>query len=253
MLKIIPHETEREAAITAASIIAERIRKNPTATLGLATGSSPITTYRELARMCRAGELSFQEIRTVNLDEYFGLAPDHEQSYARFMKEQLFDRIDIDQNNTHIPSGIAEDPIAECHRYDQLLKSLGPVDIQLLGIGNNGHIGFNEPSDHFSKATVFVPLTESTIEANSRFFSSREDVPKWAISMGIGQILSAKSIILLAFGQSKAKILADALFGSVTPAVPASILQFYRGELTLIADVVALAEIRENHSEAITA
>lgn len=243
MLKVIPHKTEKEAGITAASIIAEKIRKNPTATLGLATGSSPISTYRELIRMCRAGEISFRDIRTVNLDEYFGLAPHHQQSYARFMREQLFDSIDIDRKNTHIPSGIAEDPIAECQRYDRLLKSLGPVDIQLLGIGNNGHIGFNEPSDHFSKTTVFVPLTESTIEANSRFFASPDDVPKWAISMGIGQILSAKSIILLAFGQSKAKILADALFGPVTPAVPASILQFYHGDLTVCTDTDALTEL----------
>lgn len=244
-MKIICAENDREVGRYAAKYIAEVIRERPNALLGLATGSTPMTTYSELVRMYREGEISFAGARTVNLDEYVGLSPEHSQSYARFMRENLFDHIDIRAENCHIPGGLAKDPIAECKAYDDLLDRLGRVDIQLLGIGHNGHIAFNEPGEHFTKDTTLVELTESTVSANSRFFNSRDLVPTRAISMGIGRILKARKILLLAIGQSKAEILARALLGDVTPSVPASILQFYQGELTVIADRKALSRILE--------
>lgn len=250
MIKIICGKTEKEASISAAQVMADVIKNNPRAALGLATGSSPINMYRELIRMCGAGEISFKNIHTVNLDEYVGLSPDHDQSYAYFMNDNLFSHVDIDKRNTNLPNGLAEDSAAECKRYDSVIASMGGVDIQLLGIGNNGHIGFNEPSDHFSKTTVLVDLADSTIDANSRFFASRDLVPTRAISMGIGQIMSAKKILLVAFGKGKADILERALFGPVTPAVPASVLQFFGGEVVVCADEAALSVIRERHPDA---
>jgi glucosamine-6-phosphate deaminase len=167
------------------------------------------------------------------------------------MSTNLFDHIDIDKKNTNLPSGIAADPEAECERYDSVIESMGGVDIQLLGIGNNGHIGFNEPDDHFTKGTNVVDLTESTIDANSRFFASRDLVPTRAISMGVGQIMKAKKILLIALGRGKAEILERSLFGPVTPAVPASILQF-APDVTVCADEAALSVILEKHPEAVT-
>lgn len=248
MVKFICTDSEAEAGRVAAEIMAEVIKARPNALIGLATGSTPLNMYAELVRMCGAGELSFKGVKSVNLDEYIGLPPDNEQSYARFMRENLFDRIDLPPENAHIPSGTAE-PDAECERYDCLLDRLGRVDIQLLGIGHNGHIAFNEPDTHFPKDTTRVRLTDSTVEANSRFFASRDEVPTEAISMGIGRILRAKRILLLATGLGKAEILEKALFGKVTPAVPASILQFYQGELTVVADRPAMSVILAKHPE----
>ena len=236
MIKIICGKTDKEASLSAANVMADVIKAKPDAVIGLATGSSPINMYGELIRMCAEGEISFKNVKSVNLDEYVGLSPDHDQSYAYFMSHNLFDHIDIDKKNTNLPSGLAEDPAAECLRYDAVISSMGGVDIQLLGIGNNGHIGFNEPGDHFPKTTTLVKLTDSTIDANSRFFASRELVPTEAISMGIGQIMSAKKILLVVFGKGKADILEKSLFGPVTPAVPASILQFFDGEVVVCAD-----------------
>ena len=251
MIKIICGKTEKEASLAAANVMAEVIKEKPDAIIGLATGSSPINMYGELIRMCREGEISFSKVRSVNLDEYVGLAPDHDQSYAYFMSHNLFDHIDIDKANTNLPSGLADDPAAECLRYDSVIASMGGVDIQLLGIGNNGHIGFNEPDDHFPKTTTLVKLTESTIDANSRFFASRDLVPTEAISMGIGQIMAAKKILLVAFGTGKAEILEKSLFGPVTPNVPASILQFFKGDVYICADEAALSVIKEKHPEAV--
>lgn len=236
---------EREASIKAAKIIAEVIKEKPDAVLGLATGSTPLDIYRELIRMYRRGEISFKNVRTVNLDEYVSLSSDHEQSYAYFMRTNLFDKIDIPEENTHIPNGLAPDLREECLRYDGIIESLSGIDIQLLGIGHNGHIAFNEPSESFSKTTGLVELTDSTVRANSRFFDSPDQVPTWALSMGIGSILKAKRIILAAFGEGKAKILERALFGPVTPLVPASILQFYSGELTVCVDDAAFSIIKK--------
>lgn len=251
MIKIICGKTEKEASISAANVMADVIKAKPNAVVGLATGSSPINMYAELIRMYRDGEISFSKVKSVNLDEYVGLSPDHDQSYAYFMANNLFNHIDIDKANTNLPFGLAEDPKAECKRYDKVIESMGGVDIQLLGIGNNGHIGFNEPDTHFPKTTTLVKLTESTIDANSRFFASRDLVPTEAISMGIGQIMSAKKILLVAFGKGKADILEKSLFGPVTPEVPASILQFFKGDVVICADEAALSVIKEKHPEAI--
>ena len=249
MVKFLCAKTEREAGMLAAEIMAEVIRSRPDAVIGLATGSTPLCMYYALAEMVAGGSLSFKDVTSVNLDEYVGLAPNHNQSYAAFMEKNLFSKIDIKSENTHIPSGIALDPEGECDRYDRLLDRLGRVDIQLLGIGHNGHIAFNEPDSHFPKDTTLVRLTDSTIKANSRFFTSQSQVPTRAISMGIGRILRARKILLLAIGKSKADILEKALFGKITPEVPASILQFYRGELTVVGDEPAFARIKEMHPD----
>ena len=248
-MKFICTETEREAGICAAKIMAEVIRSRPDAIIGLATGSTPLNMYSELVRMYREGLLSFKGVRSVNLDEYVGLAPTHNQSYAYFMAKNLFDSIDIAPENTHLPSGIATDPEIECQRYDRLLDRIGRVDIQLLGIGHNGHIAFNEPDSHFPKDTSLISLADSTVKANSRFFDSTDNVPKQAISMGIGRILRAKRILLLATGRAKADILEKALFGKITPQIPASILQFYQGELTVVCDTEAFSTIKANHPD----
>ena len=250
MIKIIKGKCEGCVGRAAADVIEAVISEKPEAVIGLATGSSPLSTYRELIARYNAGKISFAKVKSVNLDEYVGLAPDHDQSYAYFMNENLFSKIDIKPENTNIPSGLAKDALAECKRYDAVIESLGGADVQVLGIGNNGHIGFNEPDDHFTKGTGLVNLTDSTIDANSRFFASRDLVPTQALSMGIGQIMSAKKILLIALGKGKAEILERALFGDVTPAVPASILQF-AGDVIVCADEAALSVIAEKHPEAL--
>ena len=251
MIKILYSKTAEEAGINGADVITALLltKKNPV--LGLATGSSPVGMYHELIKRCEAGQISFKNVRTVNLDEYVGLSADHDQSYSYFMHDNLFNHVDIKEENTHLPNGLATDPEAERARYDAVIASMGGVDIQVLGIGNNGHIGFNEPADHFSKGTVLVDLTDSTIDANSRFFASRDEVPTQAFSMGIGQIMKAEKIIMLAMGKGKAAILEAALFGPVTPAVPASILQFFPGDVIVCADEDALSLILEKHPDAV--
>ena len=251
MVKIIYGKCEHCASKNAADVMAAVIKEKPDAVLGLATGSSPIGMYKELIARYNKGELSFAQIKSVNLDEYVGLTADHDQSYAYFMNDNLFAHVDIDKSNTHLPSGVAADPLAECERYDAVIESMGGVDIQLLGIGNNGHIGFNEPADYFTKGTNLVDLTASTIDANARFFASRDLVPTQALSMGIGQIMKAKKILLIALGRGKAEILEKSLFGPVTPEVPASILQF-APDVTVCADEAALSVILEKHPEAVT-
>ena len=225
----------------AANILAAQIILKPDCVLGLATGSSPIGTYDQLVEGYNRGDLNFAEVKTVNLDEYIGLDHENDQSYYYFMHSHLFDRVNIDPANTNVPDGMAEDIDAECERYEKLIRSLGGVDIQLLGIGRNGHIGFNEPSDIFDKMTHCVDLTESTIEANKRFFASADDVPKQAVSMGIGTIMKAKKILLIASGEDKADAVAQAFFGPVTPEMPASILQFH-SDVVVIADSAALSK-----------
>ena len=241
-MRIIEAKDKVEAGKIAAKMIIDLICEKGSATLGLATGSSPETTYAHLAEAYRQGEVSFKDVRTVNLDEYVGLDGSHPQSYRYFMEEKLFSKVDIRRENTHLPNGMAEDLAAECERYNEVIRALSPIDIQLLGIGHNGHIGFNEPGDFFTESTHTVDLAPSTIEANSRFFSAKSDVPSRAITMGIGQIMSAKRIVLLAFGKEKSAILRAALMGNVTPSCPASVLQ-HHPSLTVIADVPALAKI----------
>ena len=247
-MKIFYSKTKEEAGLKAAKSFVAVLKNKPDAILGLATGSSPEPMYESLAQMYRNGEVTFANAKSVNLDEYVGLSADHDQSYAYFMRKHLFDKVDIDLSNTNLPNGLAADYDAECARYDALYDSFGGADLQILGIGLNGHIGFNEPADEFTKGTNPVKLTESTIKANSRFFESESDVPTMALSMGIGQIMRAKKIILLANGKAKAEILEAALFGAVTPRVPASILQF-ASDVEVYADEEALALIIEKYGK----
>ena len=251
MIKIIYSKTAEEASLNAADVITAQLMTKKNSVFGFATGSSPVGMYHELIRRCKDGQISFKGVKTVNLDEYVGLSADHDQSYSYFMHDNLFNHIDIKEENVNLPNGLAEDPQAERARYDAVIESMGGIDIQVLGIGNNGHIGFNEPTDYFSKGTALVDLTDSTIDANSRFFENREDVPKQAFTMGIGQIMKAKKIIMLAMGKGKADILEAAFFGPVTPANPASILQFYERDIIVCADEDALSTILEKHPEAV--
>ena len=208
--------------------------------LGLATGSTPLGVYAQLIDWYNKGDVDFSKVRSVNLDEYCGLAPDHEQSYHYYMKENFFKHINIHLENTHVPNGLAEDVAEEGRRYDALIESLGGIDLQLLGIGNTGHIGFNEPTDNFPATVHTVQLTESTINANSRLFDSADDVPREAYTMGIGTIMAAKEILVVANGADKADIVRRAFFGPVTPEVPASILQFHPN-VTVVVDKEAAA------------
>ncbi len=220
-------DSYKELSRKAAQIIASVVTLKPDCVLGLATGSSPVGTYDRLTEMYENGELDFSRVTSVNLDEYVGLDGTNDQSYRYFMNKNLFDRVNIDKSRTFVPNGLAADPAAEGLAYDEHIKSLGGIDIQLLGIGLDGHIGFNEPDSFFTKETHLVKLHESTIEANSRFFASREEVPTTAITMGMGSIMQAKRVLLIANGAKKKEIMEKAFFGPITPEVPASILQMH--------------------------
>lgn len=233
----------------AAGILAAVVNGNTNPILGLATGSSPVGTYKELIKMNEEGTLDFSKVRTYNLDEYYPLEPTNDQSYHYFMNYNLFDHVNIDKNNVHVPDGNAADIEKAGTDYEAMLDEIGGVDIQLLGIGNNGHIGFNEPTDTFIGPTHVVELTESTIQANARFFEKIEDVPTKAISMGIGSIMKAKKILLVANGAGKADAIAKTLEGPITPFVPASILQLHQ-DVTIIIDEAAAANLKEYKPEA---
>ena len=228
----------------AASIIAAQVVLKPDCVLGLATGSTPVGAYEQLVKWYQQGDLSFAQTRSVNLDEYLGLAPTHDQSYRYFMQQNLFNHIDIVPENTHVLNGLAEDPAAECAAYDQMIRDLGGVDLQLLGMGHNGHIAFNEPGDDFGLGTHVVTLSERTIDANQRFFASRDDVPRHALSMGIKSIMSARRILIVVSGADKAEALCQAVSGPVTNQVPASVLQLHP-DVTLVADEAALSKLRQ--------
>lgn len=226
----------------AANVLSAQIIMKPDCVLGLATGSSPIGTYNQLIEWYKKGDLDFSEVTTVNLDEYKGLTKENEQSYYYFMHKHLFSHVNINLEKTYLPDGMTEDSDAECLRYDNLINSLGGIDLQLLGMGHNGHIGFNEPGEAFDKTTHCVALQPSTIEANKRFFDSIDDVPKFAYTMGIKTIMQAKKILVIVSGKDKAKILKKAFFGPITPEVPASILQLHNN-VVLVADEDALSEV----------
>lgn len=226
-------ESYEELSRKAAAIIAAQVILKPESVLGLATGSSPLGTYDCLVKAYENGDLDFSKVTSVNLDEYVGLDGDNDQSYRYFMDTNLFSKINIRKEYTFVPNGCAEDVDSECREYDARIESLGGIDIQLLGIGLDGHIGFNEPDEAFIKETHLVKLDPSTIEANARFFASEDDVPREAVTMGIGSIMNAKKVLLIANGKNKEEIIKKAFFGPITPKVPASILQLHKN-LTVI-------------------
>ena len=226
----------------AANILSAHVILNPSCVLGLATGSTPIGTYKQLIDWYNKGDLDFAEVHTVNLDEYVGLSPEHDQSYRYFMQTNLFDHINIKRENTNVPNGLAEDLDAECARYNQVIRNLGGIDIQVLGMGHNGHIGFNEPGHAFELETHAVDLTQTTIDANARFFASKDEVPRRAVTMGIKSIMQAKQILVVVSGADKADIVKAAFTGPVTPAVPASILQMHPN-VVLVGDKAALSKL----------
>lgn len=226
-MKFITVNTYEELSRKAANIIAAQVIAKPNCVLGLATGSSPLGAYKNLAEYCKNGDVDFSEVTSVNLDEYVGLTGDHDQSYRYFMDTNLFAHINIDKTKTFVPNGCAADLAKEGEAYDAMIKDLGGIDLQLLGIGLDGHIGFNEPDETFVGPTHRVTLDPSTIEANARFFASEADVPREAITMGMLSIMQAKKVLLIANGQSKKEIVQKAFFGPITPMVPASILQLH--------------------------
>ena len=240
-MKIYKAKDYKDMSRKAANIISAQVIMKPNCVLGLATGSTPIGTYDQLVEWYNKGDLDFSEVTTVNLDEYKGLPRTNDQSYYYFMHQHLFDRVNIDPERTNVPNGMEPDAEKECGRYEELIRSLGGVDLQLLGLGHNGHIGFNEPGEAFEKETHCVDLTESTIQANSRFFDSIDQVPTQAYTMGIKSIMMAKKILIVANGEGKADIVARAFWGPVTPDVPASILQMHPN-VTVVCDEAALSK-----------
>lgn len=243
MMRLIVAKDYEDVSRKAANIIAAQVQLKPDCVLGLATGSSPVGAYQGLIAKYEAGELDFSQVKTVNLDEYVGLPKDHDQSYAYFMRTNLFDHVNIDQANCNIPDGMNPDGAAECARYDAVIESMGGTDLQLLGLGPNGHIGFNEPGDAFIPGTNEVALTASTIDANARFFESREDVPTRAYTMGIGAIMKAKRVLMVVSGTGKAQAVKDCFFGPIKPQSPGSILQLHP-DFILVADEAALSLVR---------
>lgn len=227
-MRIIKAKNYEEVSERAAMLIGAQVQMKPNAVLGLATGSSPIGTYKNLITWFEQGKLDFSQISSINLDEYIGLTGENSQSYRYFMETNLFSHINIKKENTYVPNGLAVDAATECFQYDQNIKKVGGIDLQLLGIGPNGHIGFNEPAECFIEHTHVVDLAESTILANARFFASEKEVPRQAITMGVGGIMSARKILLIANGASKAKIIEKMMEGEVDPKLPASILKLHQ-------------------------
>ncbi|HCJ58300.1 MAG TPA: glucosamine-6-phosphate deaminase [Clostridiaceae bacterium] len=224
-----------ELSRLAAAKVADTMRSKPGAVLGLPTGSTPLGMYRELISMYKEGKLSFKDVTTFNLDEYEGIPKEDENSYYRFMRDNFFSHIDIDKERTNIPDGMSCDVEEECRDYERRIEKAGGIDLMVLGIGNNGHIGFNEPASYYAGITHRVKLHQNTIEANARFFGSVEKVPKYAVTMGIKSIMHCRSIMILASGKAKAGAIKKALEGSITPELPASVLQLHR-DLTVIVD-----------------
>lgn len=239
-MRIIETSDYQEMSRKAANIISAQVIIKPNCVLGLATGSSPLGTYKQLIEWYNKGDIDFSQVKTINLDEYKGLSKDNLQSYYYFMYENFFKSINIDLKNVNIPNGLEEDTEKECRRYDQVISSLGGADLQLLGLGNNGHIGFNEPDGDFKRTTHCVELTQSTIDANARFFDRTEDIPRYAYTMGIGNIMEAEKIVVIVNGEGKARILKEVIEGPILPSVQASILQLHK-DVTIVADQAALS------------
>lgn len=237
-MKLIVCTNYEEMSTAAANILADVMKENPACVLGLATGSTPVGMYKKLIEKNAAGEIDFSKVTTVNLDEYYPIAPDNDQSYRYFMNENLFNHVNIDKTRTFVPDGMASDPVAACETYEEIVARVGAADIQVLGIGQNGHIGFNEPDSALEVKTHVTSLTESTIKANARFFASESDVPTKAMTMGIGTILNAKKIIILANGAAKHDAVAKMLAGKLDTSCPASMLNLHR-DVTVICDELA--------------
>ncbi|MGE5631329.1 MAG: glucosamine-6-phosphate deaminase [Caulobacteraceae bacterium] len=249
-MRIVVSRDYEEMSKRAANIVAGQVFVKPNSVIGLATGSTPLLMYRELIRMHREEGLDFSEITTFNLDEYIGLATDNINSYHRYMYDNLFNHINIRKENIYIPDGMVSDIEKECVNYEGTISSKGGIDLQVLGIGNNGHIGFNEPDVKFEATTHKVKLDEETILANARFFDNINDVPKYAISMGIKTIMHARKILMLANGSSKAEALGKALYGGITPEIPASILQMHQ-DVTVVVDEECAAFLKKSGGEQI--
>ncbi|MHC1685418.1 MAG: glucosamine-6-phosphate deaminase [Clostridiaceae bacterium] len=241
-MKIIICENYQEMSKKAASIIASQIILKPDSVLGLATGSTPVGIYENLIKSFKEGHLDFSQITTYNLDEYYGLPGTNPQSYRYFMDINLFNHVNINKYNNHVPNGLSENTEGDCAAYDEAIKASGGIDIQVLGIGSNGHIGFNEPGESFEKCTHLIDLKEETIEANSRFFNSIEEVPTKALTMGIGNIMKSKKILLLASGASKAEAIYHTVHSKVQPEIPSTILQFHN-DVTIIVDKEAAKKL----------
>ncbi len=241
-MRIIRAKDYEDMSRKAANIISAQIIMKPECVLGLATGSTPIGAYARLVEWYQKGDLDFSGVTTVNLDEYKGLTKDNDQSYYYFMHHHLFGKVNVDPTRTFLPDGTEKDSAKACADYDQVIEKTGGVDLQLLGLGHNGHIGFNEPADEFKASTNCVDLTESTIRANQRFFASIDEVPRQAYTMGIGTIMHARKILVVVSGQDKAQIVKDAFFGTITPKVPASVLQLHQ-DVTVVADEAAFSLI----------
>lgn len=242
-MKIYRTKDYDEMSKKAAHIIAAQIVLKPDCVLGLATGSTPAGTYKNLVEWYKNGDLDFSTLSSCNLDEYRGLSPENDQSYRYFMNTNLFDHVNIRKDHTFVPDGLQENSDQACQMYEQIIRDLGGIDLQLLGLGHNGHIGFNEPAEDFPKITHCVDLTESTIQANKRFFEKESDVPRQAYTMGIGTIMSAKKILVVVSGEDKAEILNKIINGPITPQVPASILQLHP-DVTIVADNAALSKVK---------
>lgn len=225
----------KELSKQAACLLASQVRLNPNSVIGLATGDTPLGMYRELIRMSKEEKLDFSGITTFNLDEYYPIEKNNSQSYYYYMMENLFKYINIQKDKIYIPSGMAKDVEQECALYEKIIADKGTIDLQVLGIGPNGHIGFNEPDVKFEARTHLVTLNEETIKANARFFNSIDKVPKKAISMGIKTIMQSRKIMLLVNGEKKAKVIRDTIYGEITPSLPASILQLHP-DVTIIMD-----------------
>lgn len=239
-MNIIRAKDYQDMSRKAANIISAQVIMKPACVLGLATGSSPLGAYEQLIQWYRQGDIDFSQVSTVNLDEYCGLGPENDQSYRYFMNTNLFDHINIDKARTYIPNGLERDAEKVCREYEKIIDKFGGADLQLLGLGHNGHIGFNEPADAYARNTHCVTLTQSTIDANKRFFSSEAEVPRQAYTMGIGSIMRAKKILVIVSGEQKAQILREVIYGPITPRVPASILQIHP-DVTIVADEAALS------------
>ena len=232
-IKIVVCENYADMSARCAALIAEQIRKKPNSVLGLATGSTPIGTYEALCRMHEEGALDFSGVTSFNLDEYYPISPENDQSYRYFMQKHLFEKVNIDPKKTYVPRGDAASAEEECMKYDAMITEAGGIDLQLLGIGVNGHIGFNEPDEALIAATHLTALTESTVAANARFFASADDVPRHALTMGVGSILQARKILILASGANKHAAVSALLSGKVTTASPATVLNLHHDTILL--------------------